>query len=100
MENKRYQLDKKVARKFIKALRNPQYTQIRGAYKNDKPNCFCGIGLFAHVNNIFIEEPEMIVGLGQHIDPFLEGKIVDMNDDQEMTFPEIADWIEANVEFI
>lgn len=86
--------------KWVEALRSGKYEQHRGsliAGYEDGCRAFCCLGVL-----LFSEEtagPEanaayekLMCGLGMH-----GLKLVSMNDSDERTFPEIADYIEANL---
>ena len=77
---------------FIKALRSGSYEQIYGAYS--KQGCFCAAGLAMNLVG-----PE-VVDIQDHMENMLTeyymdykkvGELVDMNDEEEMSFNEIAD---------
>jgi hypothetical protein len=98
---------------FIDALRSGDYEQTEGAYiehvegPNGKP-CLCAAGVYlAQLNELedlwdAQEEKDMCnIDFGDfHKDNTqdLIGHIIDMNDDMNISFGGIADWIEEYVE--
>lgn len=97
METKKYQLPKEFAEKWVTALWSGVYRQITGAYK--KAGCFCAIGLFYEVNGF---NPTLYSIDSDKRNPIrweLKGELLILNDELEKSFPEIADYIEANVQF-
>lgn len=121
---KKYTLPKEFAEKWVKALRSGRYRQgDEGLYFN---SCYCCLGVGCIVAGA---TPEEIVGeataivdidstfryfkisdkefykripkeiKGNAIDNDLVSELVKLNDEKGETFPEIADWIEANVKF-
>lgn len=102
MQNKKQKLSKKFKRDWIKALRSGEYEQgTTELYRNGK---YCCLGVAAKILNIplsggddpYTQLPEAIRWEnGKRSDAC--GKLINMNDSQEKTFPEIADWIEENL---
>lgn len=88
-------------------LRDPAYVQIRGTLYGEKENQFCCLGVLAiemgmeRINEA--NRPQLGVQYGRimHcIGAEAKERCVDMNDscdELHRTFPEIADWIEANI---
>ena len=108
METKKYQLPKEFAEKWVKALRSsPEAMHGSRTYYNPNTKCYCAMGLAYVANDIKLGETGSFVKPNQ-IDPFANetGKqpvwfeVMDMNDNKEKSFSEIADWVEANVEFV
>lgn len=86
-------------RKFIAALRSGRYTKVRGKYFGETETECCAGGVAARefglpVNvfplSFFITET---LGITHHGDTF--GDILHMNDDEDKSFDEIADHLEA-----
>jgi hypothetical protein len=121
---KKYTLPKEFATKWVEALRHNPYGQIKSdLYEpmidgKDK-ECFCanGIGLLilgipkmelifhSYVDkDLYSKYPNIPKSLVEHLTPKGEinlfDKIVNQNDFKSKSFPEIADWITSNVEFI
>lgn len=113
---KNYQLPKEFAEKFIGALRSGNYEQGRSRLHRD--GCFCVHGVAMCVSGIPIDiiekgvyarDIEYVIGgnfsmvkMGlpeQLYQSSLEDELMNLNDSSKKTFAEIADWIEANVEF-
>jgi hypothetical protein len=108
-----YQLPKEFATKWVAALRSGEYQQTKGFFKDNESgiDCYCSNGL-AYVSNgyqIFNYDQVNVGGyvgsiwnsIGKlPVKPNLVDAIIQLNDYDCLTFPEIADWIEANVEFV
>lgn len=109
---KQYQLPREFAEKWVKALRSGEYKQGQiKLQKGDEYCCLgvagilCGLGdhdlldhsLFYNQTNAIHLLPSEIVGLASR--NTLVGSLTTMNDSGK-SFPEIADWIEQNVEFV
>ena len=77
---------------WIKELRDPNNKQCRNYSRLGDARCANQV-----LYDIIPHKKEAIVFGNAHVRaPFLE--ILDMNDYKNNTFPEIADWIEANIE--
>ena len=99
----KYQLPKEFATKWVKALRSGEYGQTRGEYYSEPFNCYCALGVSFKV--IGVQPAQWDAPISDIRWPLLDDMdlkqiIIELNDDRCLTFPEIADWIEANVEFI
>lgn len=118
---KKYQLPKKPAEKWLKALRSGKYNQGEGTlYQNGE---YCCLGVFAHANGISNKKmegygvldktwnvPEQLKGSAlednyNELVDFLvthnDGTAETLNPNGEQwNFHKIADWIEQNVKFI
>lgn len=97
MQTKQYQLPKEFATKWVEALRSGKYKQTKGNYIDGE--CFCAVGLGFKINNWEVM-PGHIQFMDRVIKIGLECKIMELNDEFNYEFPEIAAWIEQNVEFI
>lgn len=108
---KKYQLPKEFAEKWVKALRSNKYKQHSGELRNNIiKNCYCAIGIACIANGIEIDSTGFYpVKDGKTLDYYggyiymtesMVKEIVSLNDHQKTPFPQIADWIEANVEFV
>ena len=116
MENK-YQLPKEFAEKWVAALRSGEYEQGEGMLYDDFYGTYCCLGVAAKICDAPIDKiakyslleiggwfdeygvPEALIG---NNDTFIDS-LTAMNDGfgtAKKSFPEIADWIEQNVEFI
>lgn len=99
-----------VKAKGIVALRSGEYTQCRGSIGSVAEKNLCCIGVWAHAlapqtphfstteHALEILEQHGIPvfkDTGEH-SPFTE-KLIDMNDEEDKNFLEIADYIEANL---
>ena len=111
-----FQMAKDHKKMFIDALNSGDYEQIKGDYieheqgPNGKP-CVCAAGVYlAQLNEL----PDMLYAVEDGMSDIdfgwlggdnerdegdsLINCIIDMNDDLEMSFKGIAEWIEDNVE--
>lgn len=114
-----YQLPKEFAQKWIEALRSGEYVQGREKLYSSKHGSYCCLGVCCKLVGFedfgeahYIQEgdfyynlkripngiPTELIGTVGNND--LIRNLVALNDDDKYTFPEIADWIEANIEFI
>lgn len=111
---KKYQLPKEFAEKWIKALRSGDYEQ--GVFRlKDEHGCYCCLGVAGAMNGIhefgdkqFYNSCEFSLDIEDGLIPEalyggsgneLVNTLTDKNDTGE-TFDSIADWIEENVEFV
>ena len=113
-----FKMSKEHKNMFIDALRSGDYEQAEGVYieheqgPNGKP-CLCAAGVYlAQLNEIedlydAQEEGEMCsIDFGDfhkhqgNEDNDLIGHVIDLNDNLEMSFEGIADWIEENVDTV
>ena len=113
-----FKMSKEHKNMFIDALKSGEYEQTEGAYieheqgPNGKP-CLCAAGVYlAQLNEIedlydAQEEGEMCsIDFGDfhkhqgNEDNDLIGHVIDLNDNLEMSFEGIADWIEENVDTV
>lgn len=79
--------------KWIEALRSGRYVQYRGALHSFNRNEHCCLGVLWDVCG----QPDSIDDLWmQHVGETKE-RLVAMNDDEEKSFAEIADYIEKNL---
>ena len=90
-------LDKKLKRKWVAALRGGTWTQIIRNYRcGDTGRCALGV-----LSETISPGVDPHIALGTHeLDSISYDqwcRIVEMNDHQNRTFPEIADWIEENL---
>jgi len=116
---KKYKLPKEFATKWLKALRSGEYTQIVNTlYVNEIMELgkvtggegYCCVGVagvclgidkskltnHTHLLKSWCESiPDEMVGSSK-----LTVVLIDLNDNKYMTFPQIADWVEENCEFI
>lgn len=103
-------MDAQLKAKWVEALRSDEYTQARKEIGDYVAKHLCCLGVGAHVAN-----PDMILsctadatkelekhGFPKTTDQFgqFDGealRLIKMNDEQEKSFAEIADYIEANL---
>lgn len=97
---KKYQLPKEFAEKWVAALRDAeQDTQITGQYYDAELNCYCAMGIGLKANGYKFDNDGDLVGGINPLGDDIWWDIMQLNDRDHKTFPEIADWIEANCEF-
>jgi len=115
---KKFRLPKEFATRWVAALRSGEYKQGNGTLRMlyDDGNHYCCLGVAIKMNgvddkNIFggypnIESNAEILAavplellMGSTGDGSLGAECVDLNDIENKSFPEIADWLEQNVEF-
>lgn len=108
MKSKIFELPKQFATKWVGALRGGEYQQIQNQYTTGD-GCFCVLGLGHHIDGCKVDGK----GSDAFLDSFsnklpcsnlghnggLYSELTKMND-EGITFPVMADWIEANVNFI
>lgn len=114
-ETKQYRLPKEFAEKWIDALRSGEYKQGEAELYTPKTGTFCCLGVCARIGG---NKPSDISGfpyltyarllnipkeLFGNSTNKLVSKLTHMNDgamgERKHTFPEIASWLEENVEF-
>lgn len=106
-----YTLSKEFADKWVSALRSGQFEQTTGALRKYLQGnyCYCANGLAYFANGfeligevLIIFNGKTVTGLDINlpINKPLYCAIIDLNDGYHKTFPQIADWLESNVEFI
>jgi len=114
---KRFELKAEYLDKWIAQLRSPNAEKVtsfyldRGMSETDKqyvdrvtacnqPVCGCALGQFAAVNPEAAFDDMGIIYFAKHrsIPNEVREQVIRMNDWQDKTFLEIADWLEANVE--
>lgn len=107
---KKYKLPREFGEKWVEALRSGEYQQGSSCLKDSRNN-YCCLGVACVVAGIdppakdwilpeFAnkEIPKILIGSGAVSD--LVYDCSSMNDHENKTFPEIADWICDNVEFV
>lgn len=99
---KQYQLPRDFAEKWVKALRSGEYKQGEGQYYNPSIDCYCAIGVGYTANDIELSESGQTVVNNDYrvITGNIFDALMDLNDFDNKSFPEIADWIEANCQFV
>lgn len=101
-------LDKTQKENWLKALRSGEYEQTKGRLFDPEFNAYCCIGVFAKCNDIPVDETghHMLDSGGENcgymhltnqIEPSEVDKLWGMNDKDELSFEEIADYIEQNL---
>ena len=107
-----YKMSKEHKKNYLLGLRCGEYDQIRGEYSDgifDDMPCVCAVGLYLHQIN-GAEEVERACDQGdtasldfgwmlreEDSDDLIDD-IVSLNDEEEYTFEQIADWVEKHVE--
>lgn len=79
-------------KKVIKALRSGEYKQGFGWFYEPKTDCYCAVGVTQEVTKMFSVSSVFILGLSRNI------SLVRWNDIERLTFPQIADRLEALVD--
>lgn len=123
--DKKYRLPKEFGEKWLKALRSDEYKQVSGTLYNAATQGYCCLGVACRIEyplhylknskgdsfGLTINKgtgsddlkyelhkiPEELKG-NSH-DNKLVGELTEMNDNDEKSFKDIANWIEENVEF-
>lgn len=100
---KKYTLPKEFGEKWIAALRSGEYKQDTENSTLRHDGCYCVVGVAAIANNLeFKNDNRAVLNDGtdiiKFIGKFLFRELYNLNDHDEKSFPEIADWIEQNVE--
>lgn len=96
-----YQLPKEFATKWVSALRSGKFIQIKKCYTNGQKNCFCALGLGYYVQGCHFDyhgipdDP-----LNMPITGHLYKTILQMNDVENKSFVEIADFVQQTIELI
>lgn len=89
-------MNHKIKRKWIAALRSGYYQQCYGQIEDGDKRCAGGV-----LVEVMRETTGdyAISSLGMNMSTYYRMKydVIDMNDNQRKTFPEIADWIEENI---
>lgn len=108
---KKYTLPKEFGTKWIEALRSGEYGQVRNKLSGGDGD-YCCLGVACKIVNITDEEilwhNHTIIcgdwaydkGIPTELDDDLHVTCTTMNDEDKLSFSEIADWIETNVELI
>jgi hypothetical protein len=106
--------DRELHKNWVAALRSGEYEQARGCLSmnlTDGRTAYCCLGVLNRISNglpphegkEFHSLYEMLApkdgGAGSNANDASQvvGILVEMNDKQRKTFPEIADWVEANL---
>ena len=108
----KYKMDIESKEEYLLGLRGEEYDQIRGEYSDGTIGnipCVCAVGLYlCQINGA--EEVEDACAcndtasldfgwmLREQDENNLIDDIISLNDDNEYTFEQIADWIEEHVE--
>jgi hypothetical protein len=82
-----------VKAQWLADLRSGAYKQWRSSLYHE--DAFCCLGVLSHRQGL-LDEPT-----GRYPDKFLhaqtQAQLIKMNDEQCLSFPQIADWIEENI---
>ena len=107
-----YKMSKEHKKNYLKGLRSGEYSQIRGEYSDgtfsDMP-CVCAVGLYlCQINGA--EKVDIACDQGdtasldfgwmlrEEEKEGLMDDIIALNDDEDYTFEQIANWVEEHVE--
>ena len=108
----KYKMDIESKENYLEGLRSGEYDQIRGEYADgifDDMPCVCAVGLYlCQLNGAEKVEDACACNdtasldfgwmLREQDENNLIDDIISLNDDEEYTFEQIADWIEENLE--
>jgi hypothetical protein len=108
---KKYQLPKEFAEKWVEALRTTTEEKHHHGRLRHPANidCFCGIGIGMVANNIVISDDGVAIIIDSKTTDYFNSFIFEYalvcdfvvkNDQERLTFFELSDWLEENVEFI
>jgi hypothetical protein len=94
-------LKKKLRDKWVKALRSGEYEQAIGRLEEAGGYCCLGVLCAVRYGRNFDHDEAVPFAYGTGADSEITEDAADilwrMNDRERLEFPEIADWIEANV---
>ena len=96
--NKEFKLSKVLGLKYISTLRNTILPQVLGA-KSGANQAYCAVGLLAYVAGIPVDG-NCYSKVRDLIGQDLMLKLFRLNDAERLSFKEIANWVEKNVELI
>lgn len=111
---KQYQLPKEFVNKWIKALRSGEFQQDTTAGQLSYNGCYCVLGVACVANGIPISDDGLdtvdkdgepvnydeLKRVMQVQDTNFINVIYRLNDGKKLSFKQLADWIEQNVELI
>lgn len=117
MKNKTYQLPKEFAEKWVRELRSGKYKQIQNTLCKDGGYCCLGVaGKMVGLSDELMRDYDDLFYTAIPQDKFpsqffengsdyphekdMQAVFAELNDEQKMSFNQIADWIEQNVKFI
>lgn len=96
---KKYELPRAFGEKWVNALRKtPDNKRIQTNYTDFK-GCYCGFGLGMKAMGVDFTEQYILTPLPEGM-KYIEYPITCLNDDNDASFNEQANWIEQNVTFI
>jgi len=104
MSEKKYRLPREFAEKWVAALRSGEYKQSTKNLYNDAG--YCCLGVACKIEGISDDAMFGVVypnikWVPEHLQyNNLQIECANLNDQQHKSFPEIADWIEQNCEFV
>jgi len=125
MINKRYKLPREFTKEWLTALRSGEYKQTTGSLYNIQDQGYCCIGVAARIKyplHYLKDKNDRYAGTLQGNNKCINSdtkyklskipqelkrsvnannfvsQLVNLNDDEEYSFEEIAEWIEENVE--
>lgn len=112
--DKKYTLPNEFGEKWVEALRSGEYEQGDGSLFKKETCAFCCLGVAGLICGLekddmqnvgdlsdidFISKNKMPIQLFDD-GYYLQLEAMDLNDNQKMSFPQIADWLEQNVKFV
>jgi hypothetical protein len=97
-------MDAELRAKWVAALRSGEFEQHRRSLCDDTRSAFCCLGVLAVIKdpNAYLHENEGDFDPYLEIDRMIGGRrqrqeLVNLNDKEGKSFPEIADWIEQKI---
>lgn len=113
METK-YRLSKDFGERWIRALEENKIPKTKGLFHSRNENgidCYCANGVGYVANDFYFDEKGFLFKDGKKYSPWgnsshspiptrLIDEVIFLNDDLNMPFPKIAEWIKINVEFV
>ena len=101
-------MDKKLKKHFLGALRSERYTQGHGCLHDERDNSFCCLAVLAvcagkdHKSlyeGSTLDNVDMlhVFGSDEETNFALQGKMIDLNDEKGWSFKRIATWAEKHL---
>lgn len=114
METKKHTISKEFGENWIKELEKNKIPKTKGIFysKNtDGVDCYCANGVGYIANGFYFDEKGFLIKDGKKYSAWGTGsqspiptrlidEVVYLNDDLNMPFPKIAEWIKNNVELV
>ncbi len=111
---KKYSLPREFAEKWVEALKSGGYEQTQRVLRErrlDGSYCYCGNGLAYEANGYEFANNTQIICNGKNYSGFVShgilpiketlfDEVINLNDNRNLSFAQLADWITENVNFI